>query len=80
MEATKSLRLPKQRTNVFDCGCVQIGHGQIQVVQLCVVLDEVLEAGDDLQVEVCQLSLFLSLYDFIRNRTDRLLLEQLVIR
>ena len=50
------------------------------MVQLSVVLYKLLEAGDYLQVEVCQLSLFLSLYDFIRNRTDRLLLEKLVIR
>ena len=50
------------------------------MVQLSVVLYKLLEAGDHFQVEVCQLSLFLSLDDFIRDGTNWLLLEEFVIR
>ena len=50
------------------------------MMQLSVVLNKVLKAGDYFQVEVCQLSLCLPLDDFIRDGTNWLLLKEFVIR
>ena len=44
VKAAECLRFSKQCTYVFDRRCVQISHGQVQMVQLSVVLYKVFEA------------------------------------